>query len=178
MNLFRNLQLRWLNYMLSKKISKKSIQHSSISFEKTKRIGILYDITKMSDSVFVDNYVQLLKKSGKKVELLAYKEVVEEGEELKVEYFTKKDSTWYGLPIGEVVNNFIETPFDILMALHINPVPQLEYIAALSHASFRVGCYDDDDSKVECYDLMIDNANNKSLQHFIQQIDKHLKIMN
>lgn len=176
MNLFRNLQLRWLNYVLNKKVSKKSIQHSSIPFEKTKRIGILYDITEISDSVFVDNYVQLLKKSGKKVELLAYKETVEEGEEPKVAYFTKKDATWYGLPIGETVDEFLETPFDILMALHINTVPQLEYIAALSHASFRVGRYDD--SKIECYDLMIDNANNKNLQHFIQQVDKHLKIMN
>lgn len=176
MNLFRNLQLRWLNYMLKRKISEKSIQHSSIPFEKAKRIGILYDITEISDSVFVDNYVQLLKKVGKKVELLAYKETVTEDETLTIEYFTKKDATWYGLPTGETVNKFTETPFDILMALHINPVPQLEYIAALSHANFRVGLYDD--AKIECYDLMIDNANNKSLQHFIQQVDKHLKIMN
>lgn len=176
MNLFRNLQLRWLNYVLNKKISNKSIQHSSISFEKAKRIGILYDITEMSDSVFVDNYVQVLKKLGKKVELLAYKETIEEGEEPKVECFTKKDSTWYGLPIGETVDKFIETPFDILIALHLNPVPQLEIIAALSHANFRVGRYDD--SKIESYDLMIDHANNKNLQHFIQQVDKHLKIMN
>jgi hypothetical protein len=39
----------------------------------------------------------------------------------------------------------------------------------------RVGKYDE--SKIHCYDLMIDNAQNDNLQHFIQQIDKHLKIM-
>lgn len=176
MNLFRNLQLRWLNYMLNKKISKKSIQHSSIPFEKAKRVGILYDITEMSDSVFVDNYVQVLKKAGKTVELLTYVNEVSEDAEFKVQYFTKKDLSWYGLPVGEVVDKFTETPFDILMSLHISPIPELEHIAALSHASFRVGRYDD--SKVECYDLMIDNASNKNLQHFIQQVDKHLKIMN
>ncbi len=176
MNLFRNLQLRWLNYVLNKKISQKSIQHSSISFEKAKRIGILYDKTEMADVVFVDNFVQLLKKSGKTVELLTYIDEVEEGIELKTDCFTKKDKNWYGLPVGETVDKFMENPFDVLMALHINPVPELEYIAALSHAKFRVGRYDD--SKIECYDLMIDNANNTSLQHFIQQVDKHLKIMN
>ncbi len=175
MKLFRNLRLRWHEYMLKQRMKQQTAARSSIRFEQAKRVGILFDATNLDNQVFVENYVQLLRKSGKQVSLLAFVDDSHEHNNLPFKYYNRKDLSWYEHPNSSDVNQFIETPFDVLLSLHIHSVKSLEYISALSHALLRVGKYDD--KKIHCYDLMIDNAENTNLQHFIQQVDKHLKIM-
>jgi hypothetical protein len=175
MKLFRNLRLRWHDYMLKKKIEGLSIKRASIRFEKSKRIGILFDATNLDNRVFVENYVQLLRKAEKRVDIMAFVDDEQEHDNLPFKYFNTKNLSWYEHPNTSEVEGFINTPFDILLSIHLHSVKSLEYISSLSHASMRVGKYDK--SKIDCYDLMIDNAQNDNLQHFIQQVDKHLKIM-
>lgn len=175
MKLFRNLRLRWNAYMLKKRLNQLKVERSSIRFEKAKRIGILFDATNLDNQVFVENYVQMLRKSGKQVTILAYVDDAQEHNNFPFKYYNQKDLSWYEHPKSSDVNQFMETSFDILISLHIHDVLSLEYISALSHSKMRVGKYDD--TKIHCYDLMIDNATNNNLQHFIQQVDKHLKIM-
>jgi len=175
MKLFRNLRLRWHDYMLRKRMESLSIKRASIRFEKSKRIGILFDATNLDNRVFAENYVQLLRKAGKRVDIMAFVDDEQEHDNLPFKYFNIKNLSWYEHPNTSEVEDFISTPFDILLSLHLHSVRSLEYISTLSHASMRVGKYDE--SKIDCYDLMIDNAQNDNLQHFIQQIDKHLKIM-
>jgi hypothetical protein len=178
MKLFRNLRLRWLNYVLKQQLSKKNVKHNSLPFDKVKKVGILFDIRKEEDLVFIKNYVQLLKKSGKTVELLTFVDSDKPHEAATDEFYTvfnQKSLTWYGLPEGEAVTTFSQTPFDLLLGLHTAVVLPLNCIAAQSHAKFRVGAYHDLD--LDCYDLMIDNSPNNTLQHLIRQIDQHLRIM-
>jgi hypothetical protein len=161
--------------MLRKKMEHLSVKRASIRFEKSKRIGILFDATNLDNRVFVENYMQLLRKAGKRVDIMAFVDDEQEHDNLPFKYFNNKNLSWYEHPNTSEVEDFINTPFDILLSLHLHSVKSLEYISTLSHASMRVGKYDE--SKIHCYDLMIDNAQNDNLQHFIQQIDKHLKIM-
>ena len=53
MDLFRNLRLRWNAYMLKKRLGQLNVERSSIRFEQTKRIGILFDATNLDNQVFV-----------------------------------------------------------------------------------------------------------------------------
>jgi hypothetical protein len=175
MKLFRNLRLRWHDYMLRKKMERLSLKRTSIRFEKSKRIGILFDATNLDNRVFVENYVQLLRKAEKRVDIMAFVDDEQKHDNLPFKYFNTKSLSWYEHPNTSEVEDFINIPFDILLSIHLHSVKSLEYISTLSHASMRVGKYDE--SKIDCYDLMIDNAQNDNLQHFIQQIDKHLKIM-
>lgn len=161
--------------MLKQRLKQSKIERTSIRFEKAKRIGILFDTTNLDNQVFVENYVQMLRKGGKQVSLLAYVDDNQEHNNLPFKYYNQKHLSWDGRPNSPDVNQFMETPFDILLSLHIHDVQSLEYISALSNAHMRVGKYDD--SKIDSYDLMIDNAKNDNLKHFIQQVDKHLKIM-
>ena len=175
MKLFRNLRLRWHDYTLRQKMKRLSVERTSISFEKSKRIGILFDATNLDNRVFVENYVQTLRKAGKRVDIMAFVDDEQEHDNLPFKYFNTKNLSWYEHPNTSEVADFINTPFDILLSLHLHSVKSLEYISALSHAKMRVGNYDE--SRIDCYDLMIDNRQNDNLQHFIQQVDKHLKIM-
>lgn len=175
MKLFRNLRLRWHDYMLKQRLKQLTVERSSIRFEKANRIGILFDATNLDNQVFVENYVQNMRKIGKQVSLLAFVDDNQEHNNFPFKYYNHKHLSWYEHPNSSDVNQFIETKFDILISLHIHDVQSLEYISALSHAKMRVGKYDE--SKIDAYDLMIDNSNNNDLQHFIQQVDKHLKIL-
>lgn len=161
--------------MLKQRLKELKVERSSISFEKAKRVGILFDTTKLENKVFVENYVQMMRKLGKQVSLLAYVDDNQDHNNLPFKYYNQKDLSWYEHPDSSDVTQFMEIPFDILLSLHIHDVQSLEYISTLSNARMRVGKYDE--SKIHCYDLMIDHGENNNLQHFIQQVDKHLKIM-
>ncbi len=175
MKLFTNLRLRWHAYMLKKRMKQLKVERSSIQFEKAKRIGIVFDATSLDNQAFAENYVQMLRKAGKRVDILAYVDDEQEHNNFPFKYFNQKDLSWYFHPKSDEVNQFIETPFDILISLHLHDVLSLEYISALSHAKIRVGKYNE--NKLHCYDLMIDGSKHEDLRNFIQQVDKNLKIM-
>ncbi|TSA49937.1 MAG: hypothetical protein D4R43_03060 [Sphingobacteriales bacterium] len=74
-----------------------------------------------------------------------------------------------------LVDEFIDRKFDILINVSIKENLPLEYIAALSQASYRVGLYDP--NKLYCNDLMIDLKGNKTLQKYIDQVKHYLHIL-
>ena len=53
-------------------------------------------------------------------------------------FFCKSDLNWYGKPINEV-QQFIESDFDILIDLELEPVLALKYILKSSNAKMKVG---------------------------------------
>jgi hypothetical protein len=176
MDLFRNLRLHWFNYMLKKRMGRKQVERHSMNFNRANRIGILFDATDLDNQVFVESYAQVLRKAGKKVNILAFINDKNEHNELPFKHFNLKHLSWYLHPNSDDVNEFMDTPFDILLCLHLNEVQSMEYVAALSKAHLRVGKYSE--NKTHCYDLMIDSTAETTLQHFISQVDKFLKIMN
>ena len=53
-------------------------------------------------------------------------------------FFCKSDLNWYGRPTNEV-QQFIESDFDILIDLELEPVLALKYILKSSNAKMKVG---------------------------------------
>lgn len=178
MSFLRNIQLRLHYYRLHSKIKRHAVERYSMSFDQAKRIGILYDASQPDHEAIVKKYRQTLQKSGKKVEMLAYMQEPQEAieETHQVHYLHRKQLTWSLEPKGSSVETFINTPFDILLGLHIGDSQPLEYIAALSKAHLRVGQYRD--GREFCYDLIIDTPPNDSLQNFIGQVDYYIRNLN
>lgn len=174
--MFNQFRYRVFKYLLQKRMKNNSVERVSKNFAQAKRIGILFDATKLDHQVFVNEYRESLIKKKKKVDLLAYFDDSVVHNNVIYKYFNKKNLNYFWIPTGEVVNKFIETPFDILISLHLNSAPQLEYISALSKAHMRVGLFRDD--KQHCYDLMIDNPDNLDMKTFTKQIDYLLNIIN
>ncbi|NJM15859.1 MAG: hypothetical protein HC896_11270, partial [Bacteroidales bacterium] len=56
-------------------------------------------------------------------------------------------------PISVTVESFIQTKFDILINLSLEPSYPIEYVVALSNAQFKVGKFEQDNLHL---DLMID----------------------
>ena len=53
-------------------------------------------------------------------------------------YLCKSDINWHGWPTKEF-EAFVDTPFDILIDLEIDPVLQLKFVVRKSMASMKVG---------------------------------------
>lgn len=176
MNFLQRIQLRIYHYFLSQKLKKSNVIRKAVNFDKAKRIGILFDATNPDNEAVVNRYKRNLQNSGKQVDMLAYVDDKLEHDTTLFKYFNKKDLSWALEPKSSVVEQFMQTPFDILLNLHIDTVPPLEYVSALSKAHLRVGQFRDD--KEYCYDLMIDIPEGDSLNNFIGQLDSLLKKIN
>lgn len=176
MNFIERLQLRLYNYFLQQKLKRNKIERNAVNFNKAKRIGILFDATDPSNEAVVNRYKQNLQNNGKQVDMLAYVDDKQEHDTTLFKYFNRKNLSWTLQPTGTIVEQFMQTPFDILLNLHIDTVPPLEYVSALSKAQLRVGQFRD--SKEYCYDLMIDIPEGDSLNNYIGQIDALLKTIN
>jgi hypothetical protein len=177
MSFLNQLQARFHNFFLQKKMRKSKAERYSMSFEKAKRIGILFDATNPDNAEVVSSYRDSLKNKGKQVEILAYINDKEDHDQSSYfNYFNKRQLTWSLEPKSNEIEQFMTTPFDILLGLHIEGVQPLEYIAALSNAHLRVGQYRE--GKEYCYDLIIDTPENDNLKNFVGQVDYYIKNMN
>ncbi|NJK86580.1 MAG: hypothetical protein HC906_12035 [Bacteroidales bacterium] len=60
---------------------------------------------------------------------------------------------WYQKPFGDTIDQFIKTPFDILINLSLDESYPIKYILALSASKFKVGKFFKEPNYM---DLMID----------------------
>ncbi len=144
----------------------------AMNFDAARNIGLLFDASKAADVQVVLNYQKELQNLRKKVTLLAYKDVKELTKEEDYACFCNKDLTLSMIPKTQEVLDFIDQPFDLLISLHTHESLPLEYIAATSHAHFRIGYYQEE--KTDFYDFMV-YGKSKSLRAMIQQMRTYLK---
>lgn len=160
-------------YERQKKRLAETKSHKSCNFDSARSIGIIFNASNEKEREIVLDYKSHLQREHrKKVRLLGYKDVKELSGEESFPCFCNKDLNWNQAPKREDVLDFIEEPFDLLLALHMEDSTPLEFIAATSAAKFRIGHYRED--KVDCYDLLLYGKGN-SLRAFIQQTESYLK---
>lgn len=177
MSFISNLQNRLHRYFLKQKIKKNNAERYSRSFNKVKHIGILFDATAPENEPIVSAYRTKLQEEGKIVDMLAYIDDNQPHDQQFYKYFNRKSLNWSLEPKGEHVEQFTQTPFDILLNLHLNVSQPLEYISTLSKAHLRVGQFRDTNNE-ECYDLSIDTHQGDNLKNFIGQVDYYIKSLN
>jgi hypothetical protein len=155
-----------------KQCSKRDRQTLSCNFDTARNIGILFDASKETDTQIVLSFKRRLLKDRKKVSIMGYKDTKELNADEKHPVFCNKDLGLSQTPKKEDVLNFIQKPFDLLIALHIDDCQPLEYIAAASAAKFRIGHYRE--NKTDFYDFMV-YGKSENLNVIIEQMETYLK---
>lgn len=147
--------------------------HLSCNLETARSIGIIFNASNEKEREIVLEYKRHLQREHrKKVRLLGYKDIKELSGEEPFPCFCNKDLNWNQAPKREDILDFINEPFDLLLALHMDDSVPLEFIAATSAAKFRIGHYREE--KADCYDLLL-YGKGKSLRAFIQQTESYLE---
>jgi hypothetical protein len=155
-----------------KKCNKTDRQTLSCNFETARSIGILFNASSKVDTQIVLSFKKELQIQRKKVSLMGYKDVKELNEDEKLPVFCNKDLGLNQTPKKEEVLDFIQQPFDLLIALHVDDCQPLEYIAAASAAKFRIGHYRE--NKTDFYDFMV-YGKSQDLRVVIKQMETYLK---
>ena len=167
------------NYRFQREVEKVKFKRQATGFDEAHKIGLLYDATDEQDYEVIKSYVKSIRNERKDVLALGYVDKRElpknQFAQYGLDFFTRKNLNWHLIPCNPIVTNFINEPFDILINLSSNSCFPLRYIAATSHARFRVGRFDK--KSTFCYDLMINAKSNTSIQDFLKLADNYIRII-
>lgn len=169
--LLASIQQAVFKRFVNQKISR-NIQHRPVSLCHARKVGILFSADVHAENEIVQSYAERLKQEGKEVQLLGYLNERNRDSSYLFPYITRKDITWYGKPKGGTAGFFIKYPFDLLINFCDKEILPLEYISALSHASFRVGF--NEKNLLEPYDCILLTDHDRTTAELINNIDKYL----
>ncbi len=167
---------RWFHfYFLKKELKFHHPIRKTVRLRDAAEIGILFDASEPDKVSVVNTFADSLKREKKKVILLGFYNVTKSAINFNFSYFNKKDLNWHLVPQGNLVDDFIERKFDILINAYVGENLPLEYVSSMSEASFRIGSFEKD--KIYAYDLMVDLKGENDLQLLINQYRHYLEML-
>lgn len=138
MKALEGLRERMFRWSVGRKLRRHHVPHRTVPWERSRRIGLLFDATRAEHVVRVDRFAERLAAEGKEVEALGYLD--RKGDDLRhFHWFDRREVTWYGRPRSASARKFTETPFDILVCAWSGVRRPLEWVATFSRASWRLG---------------------------------------
>ena len=149
------------------------------NFETAKTAGVLFCCPDEPSFEVIKEFASFLKSKNIAVTALGYFP----GKKLpdkflfhnNINFFSNNDLNWYYKPKNASLNKFINQNFDLFFDLGINNYFPLQYVGALSNASFKIGM--EKTSNTE-HDLMINIDKNKTIAYLIEQIKYYLALIN
>ncbi|MDR0695127.1 MAG: hypothetical protein LBF81_07510 [Prevotellaceae bacterium] len=144
------------------------------NFNTAKSVGILYLYNPTTEND-IQMLVRFLTERNIKVQLLAYSPEPAPPQSfittVNKRLFHKDQLNWFGKPVTGEVDNFIRSPFDILIDFSHSLCYPMQYVATLSHAQMRVGKIAYPDNPYEFILTVPEQGNNKL---FIEQLKHYL----
>lgn len=135
-------------------------------------IAILFDASEEKAQEIATDFGDKLRQSGKKVTILGYVPKLRKSEQVpSFSYFTKRDLRNLSDTKCEVLSRFLKTEFDLFIGLFRTPNLQLEHLAYLTKASFKVGHYCLDHFS---FDFLIEDKGGFNLKQMALDIHKYL----
>ena len=178
MKLRKAIRAKLGHMQFMKELKKVRFKREVVGFDQANKIGLLYDATDEKDYEIVKSYVKTVRSTYKK-DILAMgfvdKKTLPTAQfaQYGLDFFTRKDLNFKMIPVNPIVQNFINEKFDILINLNSGKCFPLQYIAAMSHARFRVGRYVR--TATDSYDMMVQIKGEPAIKVVIDEIEHFLK---
>ncbi|MDP4280631.1 MAG: hypothetical protein Q8867_00635 [Bacteroidota bacterium] len=178
--MIRNLRSIISKSRLRKSLVKVNRKRAMINLADARRIGIIYVLNDTLDYDTVSGFVTELQRQHKEVKALGFvrnKDLIGRFlPKLSYDFFSRKDVTWFNVPVQKRVKDFTETEFDLLIDLSLKEMIPVQYVAGHSRAQCRVGRFTEENTC--CYDFMINLNPAATLDEFIKQIIYYLTVIN
>ncbi len=180
MGIIHNLRNKIGYMLLNSTINNCKYKHYSIPFKNANNIGVLYNVNNSIDLLEMNLLIELLCKYNKNIYLLYYSNNKQKYiknynyEFLYVNYFNKKNINYIFHPKCNVVQSFIKTEFDILIAICFYAFLPIDYISGLSKAKFRIGLYNK--ININYLDLIFDLKNDDNINSFIINLKRYFNL--
>ncbi len=162
-------------FFLKKNVTKRlSIQNVLASNSKVATVGILIDESNFAETDMLVKQFVSYGINVNSISILIYKDVIKKKETLKEPFFSLKNISLSGEIDKKEVNDFIETPFDLLVNYYDVTKSALLLVSMRSKAKFKVG-FDTIDKNVNHF-IIKDLVSN--YKEFTSELFKYLKILN
>jgi len=143
--------------ILERKLRNQKRSVAVCNINSAQNIGILYNATQYVSFEIIRDFTKKLSQNNSNVHILGYvdsKKLIDHYLYRKgFDFFSRNDLNWYYKPLSEVADKFMKQPFDLLINLSLEAIFPIQYIVALSPATFKVGKFSPDEKHL---DLMID----------------------
>jgi hypothetical protein len=154
-----------------KRLNEGAARKTHFKKDQANHYGLLLDASQVDHRQVVSHFADDLRKAGNRVKILGFLDKKSESISVPFDIFTTADLAKVSkVPRSAIVDAFIKQPFDVLinMSIHQNH-KSLEYICALSHASFRIGPWIQP-LKNNPYDLCLDAGDSATLPEWISEL--------
>jgi hypothetical protein len=172
MNFIQKLRSKFFQNNLRKALQENRFMRRSMGIEEARSVGILFNAANPAERQIALRFASKMKAIGKKVQVLGFfNQKLKKEESYEFPHFTVKEVDFAHTPKGQEILDFMSRKFDLLFTLTQEKFLPLEYISALSKATFRVGPITEN---TDSYDLMVDTKKRGDLEHFIRQVEHFL----
>jgi hypothetical protein len=181
MELFKKIRLNIGKNILTKKISrtKRKVHYSNINHVKS--IGIVWDASKPEDFASLSRFHQKMLERNIEVKILGYfpgKNLPDQYTAIRyLTFIRRKEISFFYQPVSSDSNSFINNRFDVLIDINFRNTFPLQFISALSAASFKVGLFDSETSNGP-FDLMMEIKNPVGIDNYLNQVIQYLEMIN
>lgn len=162
------------NFFLKRNINKRLDKHQlDYTHHTIKTVGIIVDETYFTE---IDKLIEELVSKGvdrNAIEVLHFLDKKKKNSDATKNYCVTKNISWSGQIKNEIVSNFVEKPFDLLINYYDIEKQVLLLITKRSKAKFKVG-FETIDKRVNHFMINLPAENYKE---FISELFKYLKIL-
>jgi len=144
------------------------------------KIGIAWDGSNPDDFEAITAFYQEMQKINIQVDIVCYypKKVLPD-RYTAIRYLTcikRSDLNFFYIPQSDDVDEFINTPYEILIDINNNNLFPVMFITVLSRAEFKVGAKDL--GYTDRIDMTIDISKQNDPAYFLQQVKYYLEMIN
>ena len=180
MTLFKGTRLLFGRIALNKRLKKIRRNKKFNNLRTSHKIGIVWDGSDTSDFEGITSFYQDMKDINIQVDIICYyPDNILPDEYTAIRYLSclkKSDLNFFYIPQNYDIEEFINTPYDILIDINIRNHFPIEYISVLSRAEFKVG---PDTSKYkDKLDMTIKISDNDAPTYYLNQVRYYLEMIN
>ena len=182
--MFDSLKQRYQDWQL-KKLLRASRDKTIKNWDVIHTVGLIFVVGSAEEWNLISRFISAQKKQGKQIFLIGF-----HPKDYAIDYiFThtetticreKEDLSFWGLPKADVINNFTERHYDLLIDTTTENFFG-KYITALSNADLKVGYYNPQFSTLYSqftgYDLTIQGNDQFDLKKYLEQVVKYLSMI-
>lgn len=143
-------------------------------FKVARKIGVVYNMQDMPKE-HLHKIIHHFESEGKSVFTLGFvdeKDITNLVPYFKESYFCRTDLSFWKIPQGDRISEFIQDDFDFLINLDLKGDIELQGISTFSKAKTRIGKYFDE--YLFAHDLMVKSGSHEAYSLFIDII-RHIK---
>ena len=165
--------LKALQYKSSKKVLTQKLSKTIAKEVNTKpisSIGILINADETENIEEIINSIHI----KAKIHVLCYHKELKKTRSVEYPVFYEKDFGWKGKPKTEILQQFLNTPLDLLISYYSSDTLPLQLVSGLQMANLKVGIAGTDQ---EIHDMIIQTKTSET-KIFTKELQKYLHILN